>query len=238
MAFMDDITPINVMDKVERPKPRKEDVIPEVKAYTVEEARKILACLEQEPFQWQVIMRLYLDSGCRRGELAGLRWKSVDFEKSEITIESNLQYTPARGVYSTNPKGKKCRTIDIDPSIMELMRELKASQTVKTFDDYCFTNEQGQPLHPQTPTRYMKSFGKRYGILNLHPHALRHTAASIGATVADIGSVSEKLGHTNKSTTLDMYVESNPEAIKKANEAYRKALYQRDEETALQKEIL
>lgn len=229
MAYMDDIIPMNVMDKVERPKLRKDDVVHEVKAYTVEEARNILQCIEKEPFQWQVIMRLYLDSGCRRGELTGLRWRSVDFENNTVTIENNLQYSASKGVYCTTPKGKKRRTIDIAPEIMGLMRRQRASQTVKTLNDYCFTQESGQPLHPQTPTRYMKLFGMKYGIPNLHPHALRHTAASIAVIHgADIASVSRKLGHADISTTLDMYVESNDEAVRKANEVYRHVLYGRE----------
>ncbi len=52
-------------------------------------------------------------------------------------------------------------------------------------------------------------------------------AASIAITSgADVASVSAKLGHADKSTTLDMYTHTNPEAIRHANEIYRNALYQ------------
>lgn len=170
-----------------------------------------------------------LDSGCRRGEICGLRWRSVDFINNTITIENNLQYTPEKGIFNTTPKGKKGRTIDIDPEIMSLLRELRSQQRVTTLEGYCFTQHNGDPLHPQTPTRHLHKFGEKYGFLGLHPHQLRHTAATIAITNgADIASVSAKLGHAETATTLNLYTHANQESIKQANEIYRKALYQKE----------
>ena len=228
-AFMDDVIPSNPMDRVERPKPRKDDAAPEVQALDTAEARRLLQCLSQEPLQWQAIIRLMLDSGCRRGEICGLRWRSVDFINNTITIENNLQYTPEKGIFNTTPKGKKGRTIDIDPEIMSLLRELRSQQRVTTLEGYCFTQHNGDPLHPQTPTRHLHKFGEKYGFPGLHPHQLRHTAATIAITNgADIASVSAKLGHAETATTLNLYTHANPESIKQANEIYRKALYQKE----------
>ena len=227
---IDGVIQVNPMDKVDRPEPRKDDEIKEIKAYSVDEARRILACLEDEPLQWQVIIRLMLDTGCRRGEIAGLRWHSVDFKSHTIKIENNLQYSPAKGVYDTTPKGKKNRTIDVDPDIIALMHHLRNEQKVRTLKDYCFTQADGLPIFPQTLTKHLEALGAKYGIKGLHPHALRHTAASIAITNgADVASVSAKLGHADKSTTLDMYTHADQEAIKRANDIYRKALYQKAE---------
>lgn len=228
-AFMDDVIPANPMDKVQRPKPRKDDAAPEVQALDTAEARRLLQCLSKEPLQWQAIIRLMLDSGCRRGEICGLRWRSVDFINNTITIENNLQYTPEKGIFNTTPKGKKSRTIDIDPEIMSLLRELRSQQKVTTLEGYCFTQHNGEPLHPQTPTRHLHKFGEKYDFPGLHPHQLRHTAATIAITNgADIASVSAKLGHAETATTLNLYTHANRESIKQANEIYRKALYRKE----------
>ena len=64
----------------------------------------MLQCLEGEPLQWRAMIRLMLDTGCRRGEPCGLRWRSVDFANNTIKIENNLEYTPGKGVYATTPK--------------------------------------------------------------------------------------------------------------------------------------
>ena len=223
---IDDLIAVNPMDKVPRPAPRKNDAIKEMHTFTVKEIRHILECLENEPLQWQVIIRLMIDTGARRGEIAGLRWKSVDFNNKTIKIENNLQYSPKIGVYETTPKGKKNRTIDIDPEIMALMQSLRDTQKVKTLKDYCFTQpDTGSPIFPQSPTKYLKTFGKKYGIKNLHPHALRHSAATIAVTHgANIAGVAAKLGHSDTSTTLDRYTHADQNAIKMGNETYRKAL--------------
>lgn len=229
MAFLDDVIISNPLDRVERPKPRKDEKESEIKALNVEEARHLLKCLNKEPLQWQVIIRLMLDTGCRRGEICGLRWKYVDLKQNQITICNNLQYSKAKGVYDTTTKGGKSRTIDVDSDIVALLKNLKESQKVTSVKAYCFIGEDGHPINPQSPTRYLHNFGKRHGISDLHPHMLRHTAASIAITHgADIASVSAKLGHADKSTTLDMYTHADTESIKRANEVYRAALYKKE----------
>lgn len=80
-------------------------------------------------------------------------------------------------------------------------------------------------MNPQTPTRYFKRFSQRYGIEDFHPHKLRHTFASIAITNgADVASVSEKLGHSDKAVTLRMYTHADQESIKRAGDIFRKAL--------------
>lgn len=62
------------MDKVERPKPRKNELKDAgVEAYTVEEVQRIFTALESEPLKWQALLRLLIDTGIRRGECCGLR---------------------------------------------------------------------------------------------------------------------------------------------------------------------
>ena len=80
-------------------------------------------------------------------------------------------------------------------------------------------------MHPQSPTRYMKKFAARYGIPDLHPHKLRHSFASVAITNgADVASVSEKLGHADKSTTLRMYTHADEESVKRTGDIFRRAL--------------
>lgn len=80
-------------------------------------------------------------------------------------------------------------------------------------------------MHPQSPTQYMKKFAARYGVNDLHRHKLRHSFASVAITNgADVASVSEKLGHTDKSTTLRMYTHADEESVKRAGDIFRQAL--------------
>lgn len=224
MAYMADVIQKNPMDKVERPKARKGEVQgKEVEAFTVEEVQHILDSLKTEPLKWQAFMRLLIDTGIRRGEACGLRWKDVDFEANTITVAGNLCYTPEKGVYLDTPKNGHTRTVDVDRDVMKLLRSLRTSQ--KIISQYVFSQENGEPIHPQSPTRYMKKFAERYDVPNLHPHKLRHTFASISITYgADIASVSEKLGHTDKAMTLRRYTHADQESMKRASNIFRDAI--------------
>lgn len=226
MAYLNDAIEKNPMDKVQRPKPRKGEVQGEVEAYTVEEVRRILDGLEKEPLKWRVFLRLLIDTGIRRGECCALQWKDINFKAGTVTICGNLCYTPHKGVYLDTPKSGKSRTIDVDPDVLRLLRQHQSEQAAVCISQWVFTQE-GKPdvMNPQTPTRYFKRFSQRYGIEDFHPHKLRHTFASIAITSgADVASVSEKLGHSDKAVTLRMYTHADHESIKRAGDIFREAL--------------
>lgn len=229
MAYMADVIPKNPMDKVERPKLRKGEVRErEADAYTAEELRYILSCLKREPLKWRTLIRLLVDTGIRRGECCGLQWQDIDFTENTITIRGNLCYTPKKGVYLDTPKNGKQRTIDVDPAVIFLLRELRTYQATQAISSFVFTQENSaDPMHPQSPTRYLRKFSERYQIEDLHPHKLRHSFASVAITNgADIASVSEKLGHSDKAVTLRMYTHADQESMKRASNIFRNALKQ------------
>lgn len=227
MAYMSDVITINPMDKVERPKPRKDELKErDVEAYTIDEVQRIFSALANEPLKWRVLLRLLIDTGIRRGECCGLQWKDIDFRANTITISGNLCYTPQKGIYLDTPKSGKVRTIDVDPEIISLLRELRQEQASQAISTYVFTQPNSpEPMHPQSPARYMQKFAKRYNVPGLHPHKLRHTFASIAITNgADVASVSEKLGHSDKAVTLRMYTHADQESMKRASQIFRDAL--------------
>ena len=108
--------------------------------------------------------------------------------------------------------------------IIALLRELRLEQSKKAISQYVFTQEGSpEPIHPQSPARYLQNFAN--GVQDLHPHKLRHSFASIAITNgADIASVSEKLGHTDKAVTLRMYTHADQESIRRASQIFRNAI--------------
>lgn len=94
------------MHKVERPKkPRKDEARhDEVEAYTVEEVRYILSCLDKEPLKWRVLVRLLIDTGIRRCECCGLQWKDIAFQENTVTICGNLWLYPTEGGIPGHPQ--------------------------------------------------------------------------------------------------------------------------------------
>jgi len=228
MAFLDDSIPMNPMLKVKRPAPRKDEQPKEEsdKALTAKELAQVLSCVAQEPLKWQAYINLAADSGARRGELCGLQWQDIDWRSGTITIRRNLQYTAQKGVFETSPKNGKSRIVDVGPETLVLLRQLQAEQATTCISKYVFTQEgTTAPMFPQSPTRYFKKFGERYGIRDFHPHKLRHSSASIALTSgADVVSVSERLGHSDTAVTLRMYAHANEESIRRAGQTVRDAL--------------
>ena len=228
MAFLDDSIPMNPMLKVKRPAPRKDEAPKDEneKAYTVDEVRKVLRNLEKEPLKWRVYVSLMMDTGARRGELCGLYWQDIDWNKGSVTIRRNLQYTQKDGVYEAAPKNGKVRSVDIGEETLSLLRRLRDTQASSAISKFVFTVDgSAVPMHPTSPTHYFRQFGKRYGIIDFHPHKLRHTSASLAITNgADVVSVSQRLGHSDTAVTLRMYAHANEESIRRAGQIVRDAL--------------
>lgn len=222
MAYLADEIPRNPMDKVSRPVPRKDEIrAAEAQALTLDELRAVLEALESEPLKWRALVHVLIDTGCRRGECCGLKWEDVDLEGRVLTIRRNLCYTPARGVYVDTPKSGKIREVDVGPETAALLEALKGQSN----GEYVFTQDSGEPMHPQSPTRYLKKLSVKCGVPDLHPHKLRHTFASIAITAgADVASVSEALGHSDKAVTLRMYTHADAESRRRAAQLFRDAI--------------
>lgn len=227
MAYLCDMIDRNPMDKVERPRPRKDEVkTTEPSAYTAAEVQRITNCLEREPLKWRTLIHLLIDTGIRRGECCALQWKNIDFKSGAVTIAGNLCYTKQKGVYLDTPKNGRSRTVYAGEITVALLRRLREEQANKAISAYVFTQEaSSEPMHPQSPTRYLKKLSERYGISDLHPHKLRHTFASVAITSgADVASVSEALGHSDKAVTLRMYTHANEDSVRNAAEIFRAAI--------------
>nr|DAG11168.1 MAG TPA: Integrase [Caudoviricetes sp.] len=224
-AMMDDTIKLNPMDKVSRPKQSKDDEVNESALfYTPDEVRYIISCLENEPLKWRVYVLLLVDTGCRRGEISGIRWKSIDFNSSTIMIDRNILYTPSKGIYVSTPKGRKRRIVDVSPEVLSLLKELQENQEPKS--EWVFTQRgRTDPMHPDSPNQFFDRFERKYNVKDFHPHKLRHTSASIAITNgADVVSVAARLGHSDSSTTLRMYAHANEDSIRRVGDVFRNAL--------------
>jgi integrase len=228
MAFLDDSIPANPMRKAKRPSPRKDEHPKEEsdKAYTASELAYILACTEQEPLLWRAYISLAANTGLRRGELCGLKWEDIGFQTGTVDVKRNLQYTPSAGVYATSPKSGKSRRVYVGPEVLSMLRQLRADQASRALSPWVFTADANtEPLRPGSVTSYFRKFGKRYGVEDFHPHKLRHTFASLAIVGgADLPSVSELLGHSDKSITMRLYTHSSEEGRRRASNIFQDAL--------------
>lgn len=231
-AVETEIIPFSPMQGVKRPRIPKSEVSGEARSFTAEEARYILACTEKEPLEWRAFITFMLDSGCRRGEVVGLMWDDLDMKTGKLTISRNAQYTAGTGTYLGPPKNGKSRSFFLNPAALAVMREWQREQALYLLKNglphtgFCFTRPNGEILPPAYPSKYFSRFGKKYNITDFHPHALRHTMATLAiANGADIISISKKLGHSSVSITLDKYGHANPDSLHRANKCLADVLY-------------
>lgn len=222
----------NPMQRMKKPKPRKDDMPREALVYSENEVAYIIECLNKEPLKWRAMVLLMIDTGCRRGEVAGLKWEAINFQTGKVTICRNAQYTKEKGVYITTPKNHKSREIIVNTPVLKVLKEWKKEQALLYFSrgqstgGYCFTLNDGGILTPDGITAYITRFGKKYNLPGIHPHTLRHTMATLSiANGADVVSVSKKLGHCNPSVTLNIYSHANEDAQRRATEILATAIY-------------
>lgn len=180
-----------------------------------EQVGEILNALEKEPVKWRAAVNLLLASGCRRGELLGLKWDKVDWDRRTIKIDCAMHYAADRGLYEGPPKTRdSIRTIRLPEEMMALLKEYKEWQEKEIAyqgdrwkeSPYIFTGEHGGPMNPSQLGNWLTRFEKRHGLPHLNPHAFRHTMTSLLLfSGVDSISVSHRLGHSSVATTTNIY---------------------------------
>lgn len=202
------LIPYNPAAKASPPKAPK----PEPDYYQPVEVNRIIDRLETVPIKWKACSYLLIDTGCRRAEIAGLKWSDIDLNDGIVTIRRNLHYSPKLGIYDGTTKNDKGRVLRIAPETVAVLLEHRAEQErqreavgdrwVET--GFVFTKEHGQPMNPDSITGWLNKFSLPDDLPHIHPHAFRHTAAStMIANGVDIVTTAGELGH-NPATT-EMY---------------------------------
>lgn len=226
------LVPYNAAAKALPPKVKRK----EVNYFQPDEIAAILDALEEEPLKWRMITHLLIVTGCRRGEVMGLKWEKVDWEHRKIKIDTNLLYTKERGVYEDTTKTENIRYITLPEETMELLRQFWVKQNELRLINgdrwqetgFVFTQDDGRPMYPGSISAWLNGFSERHGLPHINPHAFRHTVASILISSGlDIVTVSKQLGHTKVSTTDDYYAHIIEEEKAKASECIADVMLRR-----------
>ena len=183
-----------------------------------ETAQKIIAALEDESIKYETYFKLIIATGMRRSECCALQWQDIDWEQRSIHICRSAVKITGDEIFVKEPKTRSGdRYVYFSAEMESLLREYRrACQYITTIydereldtNDFLF-RRQGTRL-PMTPTTFtwrFKCILKKNGLpQELNVHSLRHTAASLmiaGGT--DVATVAGILGHSQPSTTLDIY---------------------------------
>ena len=155
-----------------------------------------------------------LESGCRYGELIGLRWADVDLDRGILRIERSVQRVSRQWV-ETAPKTTSGRRLVLvgAPAVRALHRQraLQAQWRLQAGGawqpaDRVFTNRSGGPLGVGTADHALARACTRAGLIRLSMHSFRHLHASLALQAgAPIALVSRQLGHANVAITTSIY---------------------------------
>ncbi len=175
----------------------------------------MLELLQQEEMPYRMIFTLLIYCGMRRGEVMGLEWKDIDFERGVLSINRTLQYTKEKGIYTDDVKTTSSRrSMKLSDEVIELLKEYRLWQNEKRMavgdqwqeSDNLFTQWNGLPMSPSTPYKWLQGFTKRHNLPPINIHSLRHTNATLLIRQGvNIRTVAGRLGHSVTSTTLNIY---------------------------------
>ncbi len=195
--------------------------------YQQHEVDAILDALDKKPLKWRTLTYMLIDSGARRGEAAGAKWKYIDLEKGTWYIACALHYSKKRGIYESLPKNYKKRIVNLSPETIALLKLYKAEQEERrriygskwVDTEYVFTQNNGEMMNPDSITQWLDKFSSENDLPHIHPHALRHTTASeMIAKGVDAVTAAAVLGHTPE-VLLKIYSHVLDETRDKADEA-------------------
>ena len=158
---------INVADAVKLPSDPKK----EIQVLDQEGIKKFLAAA-RETKHFPAYF-LAINTGLRRGELLGLRWRDVDLREGTVTVTQGLVRTKG-GLTFQEPKTKLSnRTIGVSPQVVSTLKEhkkrqneerLSAGEAYNKEHDLVFCNELGEPICPRGFTRHFERLLKRAGL--------------------------------------------------------------------------
>jgi Site-specific recombinase XerD len=230
----------NVIKSTTPPRLVKEEIRP----FTEEQVNKLLAVAKEgEYFYFGVkqrrqpspdneyhkamaytVVALALSTGMRLGEVFGLKWSNIDFEKNTVYVQRALVSSNTKGMIFEDPKTKGSkRKISITSQVINTLKEYQKEQD--QFADYLgdkfmnqfdllFTNSYGKPVDTSNfTTRYFKKMLAQAELDRTFSfHDLRHTHATLLLRQGvNIKVISERLGHSTINMTLDTYSHLMPD---------------------------
>ena len=238
-ALMNDLITKHPMNGVQYTKPVR--AVNDIKFLTIEEQKEFLDIAKRSHNYNQYA--LILETGLRTGEMIGLTWDAIDWEKQTLTVEKTLEYRHKQGYWRAGPPKTKqsYRTIPLTSTACEILKSLYLnrhsrkesellSQVLEYIDrrtgktrkfymrDLVFVNwRTGEPAKNSSYDTHLYKLCDEAQIKRFCMHALRHTYATRAIESGMQPKVLQKLlGHASIKTTMDRYVHVTDDSLLKA----------------------
>lgn len=221
----------NVAKLVDAPRVSREEVQP----FTVEEVLRLLDVARGHRLYALFVVAVAL--GLREGELLGLRWQDVDFERGTLTVAVQLQTIDGKHVLTEPKTARSRRTLQLPQFVLDILQQHRANQLLEKSQlgeswrehGLVFASSVGTPVPARNLLRLWYGMLQKAGLPKRPFHTLRHTAASyLLAMGCDIRTVQQVLGHSQVSLTANLYTHVMPtllqDAAQKMDALFRRLL--------------
>ncbi len=222
------LAPRNVAARVGPPKQEAK----EMETWTAEEAQQFLAVADEQS-AYRPIWRISLSTGMRRGELLGLRWQDVDWNKRRLRVRQTvglLKRVPTIGP----PKTKSARRdVPVEDDLLAILRAHRTRQATRRLalgpiwqdHDLVLPSEIGTPVNPCNLTRDYNKLIKQSGVRRIRIHDQRHTAITWAVEDgAPLNAVAKMAGHAQVTTTAMIYAHVTPRMERETSEKIARRL--------------
>ena len=163
-----------------------------------------------------------LATGLRRGELLGLKWEDLDFEKGDLRVKRQVARINGEVVEAPLKTKNAYRTLPLAKDTIDVLNQQK--KKVGSCP-WVLPGSTGGPMSPDSVLHMLHRVLKRAGLPRIRFHDLRRTFATLALqNVVDVKTVSGMLGHYSAGFTLDTYVHVTISAQRQAEEAMEHVL--------------
>lgn len=222
----------NPCEAVDPPKPKKREM------RALGEAESAALLNEAKDSRLYLPILVALTTGLRRGELIGLKWQDIDLEAGKLSVNRTIEQTRATGVVEKTPKtAKSRRSLALAEITIEALKQLRKQQAEQKLrlgqlyqdSGFLFTNDDGTLWKPDAFTQAFQRLIRNSSLGHIRFHDLRHSHASqLLKQGINPKVVSERLGHSSITITMDTYSHVLPgiqeEAVTKVNDALKAAI--------------
>lgn len=214
-AVKTDMLVQNVADKVDRPKKNGFQPV----FLSAEEMQKMFEALRGTKLELPVLVAAFY--GFRRGEVLGLKWDAIDFERGTISVIRTVTTITVEGkqmeIEQQSAKTKSSlRTLPLIGSFREYFLQVKEAQELNKqicgncynheYDGFVFVDELGERMRANYLTSAFPKFLEDHGLRRMRFHDLRHSCASLLlANGVPLKHIQEWLGHSDFTTTANIY---------------------------------
>jgi integrase len=202
-----EILPRNPCDRVDEPKVEDRDMDP----LSVEETARLLRAAEGTNIWLQTLVAA--GTSMRRGEILGLQWRDLDLEKGRATVRHSLEQIVG-SINFKRPKNGRIRVIELPAFVIEALVRHKGEQAAHRLQygpgyqdlGLVFAREDGTPLRPDRFSAAFGEFIQKNNLPHVRFHDLRHSSISqLLDSGMSISTVQRRAGHTQASTTVNLY---------------------------------